>query len=434
MKKKRGCMTAPGIALGIVMMFTGCRGEDEAAIPMVIPQKIVITDSGQTIIQKQEQTKSGETGQEEAKQEETKQLQQEQEAESVPENIESTESIENTESTESTESPATQQVSITISATGDVTMGNHREQGYELSFNQTYDKLEDKGYFFENVADIFKEDDMTIVNLEGVLTLSENYAEDRTYNIKGLPEYANLLRDGFVETVSMANNHRQDYGEEGIRDTIDALESAGIAYAYDKNLGIYETQGIKIGWVSVNETSQGVYVEKLLEEGIRQLREEGADLVLACCHWGIEREYYPEDYQKELGKKCIDWGADLVLGHHPHVLQGIEQYQGKYIVYSLGNFCFGANRNPSDKDTMIFQQTFTFRQEETAQGTLQWSLTEDTQARIIPCRISSVTSRNDYKPTPLTGEEGQQVINRVNEYSMEFGVTADADGVLRKAE
>ena len=232
----------------------------------------------------------------------------------------------------------------------------------------------------------------------------------------------------------MANNHRQDYGEEGIRDTIDALESAGIAYAYDKNLGIYETQGIKIGWVSVNETSQGVYVEKLLEEGIRQLREEGADLVLACCHWGIEREYYPEDYQKELGKKCIDWGADLVLGHHPHVLQGIEQYQGKYIVYSLGNFCFGANRNPSDKDTMIFQQTFTFRQEETAQGTLQWSLTEDTQARIIPCRISSVTSRNDYKPTPLTGEEGQQVINRVNEYSMEFGVTADADGVLRKAE
>lgn len=418
--KKRGSKAILGICMGIVILFTGCGAEPEVTIPLIVPEKIVIADKEQGVAEKQ-QEQQGDT-QQQGDESQQGEAQQQVDSES------------GSEPTHTAVSPLPPEISITISATGDVTMGNHREQGYELSFNETYDKAEDKGYFFENVADIFKADDMTIVNLEGVLTISENYAADRTYNIKGLPEYAYLLRDGYIEAVSMANNHRQDYGAEGTQDTVDALESAGIAYAYDKNLGMYETQGIKIGWVSVNETSQGVYVEKILEEGIRQLREDGADLVLACCHWGIEREYYPEDYQKELGKKCIDWGADLVLGHHPHVLQGIEQYQGKYIVYSLGNFCFGANRNPSDKDTMIFQQTFTFRQEETAQEDSEWNLMEDTEARIIPCRISSVASRNDFKPTPLTGEEGQQVIDRVNEYSKEFGVIADADGLLKKAQ
>lgn len=315
-----------------------------------------------------------------------------------------------------------EEIRITITAAGDVTMGNHMEQGYDATFRQTYDNAEDKSYFFENVADIFREDDLTIVNLEGVLTFSEEHEEGRTYNIKGDPEYAYLLSDASIEAVSMGNNHRLDYGEEGSRDTVAALEEAGVAWAYDSYTGIYESQGIKIGWVSINEASQGQYVENLLKKGIAKLKEEGAQLILACCHWGTEREYYPEDYQKELGRKCIDWGADLVIGHHPHVLQGIDQYQGKYIVYSLGNFCFGANRNPSDKDTMIFQQTFVFRQ-----GDAQ---AQPGEARIIPCRVSSVTSRNDFKPTPLTGEEGQRVIDRVNKFSLEFGVAADEQGIL----
>ena len=338
-----------------------------------------------------------------------------------------------------------EEISITITAAGDVTLGNHMEQGYEATFRQTYDNAEDKSYFFENVADIFRQDDMTIVNLEGPLTLSENFAEGRTYNIKGDPEYALLLTDASIEAVSMGNNHRLDYGEEGSRDTVAALQEAGVAYAYDTYTGTYETQGIKIGWVSVNEASQGKNVEKILQNGIASLKEEGAQLILATCHWGTEREYYPEDYQKELGRKCIDWGADLVIGHHPHVLQGIDQYQGKYIIYSLGNFCFGANRNPADKDTMIFQQTFTFRRveqgenaqegteaanAEAAENVLTWESAQPGEARIIPCRISSVTIRNDFKPTPLTGEEGQRVIDRINEFSLEYGVKADEQGIL----
>ncbi len=318
--------------------------------------------------------------------------------------------------------PGPQEVSITITAAGDVTLGTHHEQDYSYSFRQVYDQAEDEGYFFENVYDIFSEDDMTLVNLEGPLTNSEERREGQVYSIKGDPAYVNLLTLGDIEAVSMGNNHRLDYGEQGSKDTVEALEQAGIIYAYDNHIGIYETKGIRIGFVSVNEVSNGAIVEKTMEEGIQKLQEEEVDLILACCHWGIERENYPEDYQRILGKKCIDWGADLVIGHHPHVLQGIEEYQGKYIVYSLGNFCFGANRNPTDKDTMIFQQTFTF-----VGGEKQ----EEAPIQVIPCSVSSVTGRNDFRPTPAQGSEAVRILERINEYSKDFGLQFDENGFVK---
>ena len=163
----------------------------------------------------------------------------------------------------------------------------------------------------------------------------------------------------------------------------------------------------------------GAQAEKLVQNNIEVLREQNVDLILACCHWGIEKDNYPENYQQQLGRKCIDWGVDLVIGHHPHVLQGIEEYKGRYIIYSLANFCFGANRNPEDKDTMIFQQTFTFENGEKV---------EDQNARIIPCMVSSVKTRNDFRPTPATGEDKQRILQRMNEYSSAFGVAFDEDG------
>lgn len=317
--------------------------------------------------------------------------------------------------------PTPETVTITISAAGDVTLGTHQDQDYGNSFRQAYDQAEDVSYFFKNVYDIFDADDMTIVNLEGPLTLAEEAREGQVYSIKGDPEYVDILTAGSVEAVSMGNNHRLDYQQQGSDDTVQAVESAGIVYAFEKNVGIYETKGIRIGIVSVNEVSQGYLVEDTLQKGIAQLKEEGADLIFACCHWGVEREYYPEDYQMSLGRKCIDWGADLVIGHHPHVLQGIEEYQGKYIIYSLGNFCFGANRNPTDKDSMIFQQTFTF-----VDGEKQ----EDQEIRVIPCSVSSVSGRNNFQPTPSEGEEKRRIMDRINEFSRDFGVQFDEDGYL----
>ena len=128
-----------------------------------------------------------------------------------------------------------EEVKITISAAGDVTMGNYIGQGYEISFRQTYDKGAGDSYFFENVADIFSEDDLTLVNLEGPLTRSEDFREGQTYCISGDPEYVNILTAGSVEAVSMGNNHRLDYKEQGTVDTVEALTGAGILYAYDNH-------------------------------------------------------------------------------------------------------------------------------------------------------------------------------------------------------
>lgn len=314
---------------------------------------------------------------------------------------------------------AERRVSVTISAAGDVTMGTYIGQEYWGTFQAVYDQEQDPAYFFENVYDLFSADDMTLVNLEGPLTLAQEHREGQTYCISGSPDYVDVLTAGSVEAAGMANNHRLDYLQQGSDDTAAALEEAGIVYAYDGNVGIYETKGIRIGFVSVNEVEQGAGVESYLEDGIASLREQGCQLVLASCHWGTERENFPEEYQKSLGRKCIDWGADLVVGHHPHVIQGIEEYKGKYIVYSLGNFCFGANRNPEDKDCLIVQQTFVLED-----GVMQ----EDTQFRAIPCSVSSRSDRNDFKPTPAQGAEAQRILDRLNEYSAGFGLQFDGEG------
>lgn len=324
-----------------------------------------------------------------------------------------------TVSTEVVEEKEDEIVTITISAAGDVTLGNLYGMTYEWSFDEMYE-LQSPEYFFESVKPIFEADDMTIVNFEGVLTLTNDRVEKK-YNMKGDPKYVHILTAGDIEAVSFANNHRMDYSQQGSDDTVAAFESEGIAYAYDSVVGYYETKGITIGFISFNEVYDGKAVEQFIKDGMEKLKEAEVDLILACCHWGSELAHYPEEYQTTLARMCIDLGADLVIGHHPHVLQGIDVYNGKYIVYSLGNFCFGGNKNPKDKDSMIFQQTFTFVNGEKMED-------DNITVKVIPVRISSVKNRNDYRPTPVTGEEAEKIIDRINEYSADFGVWFDYEG------
>lgn len=309
---------------------------------------------------------------------------------------------------------------VTISLAGDCSLGKLSVHGYEGTFAEMYDK-NGAGYFFKNVKSIFEADDMTLVNFEGVLTESDQIVE-KQYNIKGRPEYKQILTEGDIEAVSFGNNHRIDYGEQGIADTIAAFKEVNVTYAYDDNLGIYKTQnGIRIGFVSVNEVYDEKQVEVYLEQGIAKLKEMKVDLVLACCHWGEEGHHYPEKYQTELGHKCIDWGADLVVGCHPHVLQGIDYYNGKYIIYSLGNFCFGGNRNPKNKDSMIIRVDFKMKNGVRA---------GEAQLRVIPCTISSVTERNDYCPTIADGNKKTEIIKKLNQYSKKYGVVIADDGLV----
>ncbi len=315
------------------------------------------------------------------------------------------------------EAPDKEEKSVVISLAGDCSLGNLSIHGYAGTFREMYDS-QGPGYFFKNVKPIFEADDMTLVNFEGVLTNSDNRVP-KAFNIKGKPEYIQILPEADIEAVSFGNNHRIDYGAQGIADTIAAFASIGLPYACNETVGMYETEdGVKVGFVSVSVVDNGRGVEPWLQSGITQLRESEADVILACCHWGQESVYYPDDYQKELGRKCIDWGADLVVGCHPHVLQGVEAYQGKYILYSLGNFCFGANRNPSDKDTMIAQVKFTLDEKNIV----------GTDLTLIPCTISSVMHRNDYCPTPAEGEKKADMIRKLNAYSAGMGVVIGEDG------
>ena len=112
-------------------------------------------------------------------------------------------------------------------------------------------------------------------------------------------------------------------------------------------------------------------------------------------HWGAEKDYAPNANQQKLGRMTIDAGADLVIGHHSHRTHPIEKYNGKYIVYSLGNFSFAGNNKPDDMSTFIFQTRFRIKNGEIIANPF----------RIIPCRISSKTDYNDFAPTPYTAED-----------------------------
>lgn len=300
---------------------------------------------------------------------------------------------------------------VTISAAGDFTLGTDENFDYSTSLPARYEEVQDPGYFLQNVKDIFASDDLTIVNLEGPLTTSEERA-DKQFSFKGDPSYTEILTSGSVEACNLANNHSKDYGIQGYEDTIANVEAAGIkTFGYERT-AIWETNGVKVGLAGVYELAEGMDCQDDMTAAIQSLKDAGADLVIVSFHWGVEKENYPDETQQTLAHAAIDQGADLVLGHHPHVLQGIEKYQGKYIVYSLGNFCFGGNKNPSDKDTMIFQQTFTLENGE---------VVEDDAINIIPCRISSEDDYNNYQPTPAEGEEAQRILGRIQEYSQSFG-------------
>lgn len=328
--------------------------------------------------------------------------------------------LQNYSRTKQQASPA--DTTITISAAGDCTFGSDISSPASVNFYSVYNREKNNSYFFRKVRKYFRKDDLTIVNLEGTLTKSTTRM-DKTYAFKGSPSYANILTAGSIEAVAFANNHCMDYGETSYHDTIAALKKAGIKYSSYNKVCIYKVRNKQIGMISVNGLLGVEYSKKLIASGIRKLRKRNANLIIVSMHAGMEHTSAINTVQKQLGHYAVNKGANLVLGHHPHTLQGIEKYKGAYIVYSLANFCFGGNTNPSDKDTMIFQQTFTFRNN---------TLVKDDNIRIIPCRVSSSTSINNYQPTPLKGAGKKRILNKMNSFSRPFGIRFTKNGNRKK--
>ena len=312
------------------------------------------------------------------------------------------------QNTDSSNATVSSPVSLTLSVVGDCTLGTDETFDYDTSLNAYYENY-GADYFLQNVKDIFSTDDLTIANFEGTLTDSDE-REDKTFAFKAPASYASILTSGSVEAVNTANNHSHDYGEQSFNDTLAALDDAGIVhFGYDET-AVMDVKGIKVGLVGIYELYDHLEREQQLKDNIAKVKADGAQLIVAIFHWGNETETVPDSNQTTLGRIAIDEGADLVCGHHPHVLQGIETYKGRNIVYSLGNFCFGGNSSPSDMDTMIYQQTFTID----ADG-----VKKDNVTNIIPCSISSAAydGYNNYQPTPAEGDEATRILGKINERS-----------------
>ena len=296
------------------------------------------------------------------------------------------------ETTEETTVPVTtepepQPIYYTLSFAGDCTLGNFKDDyGSVGSFMGTVG--DNYAYPFEKVQQWFAGDDFTLVNFEGTLT-DHTGAVDKTFNFHAPPAYAAILTAGSVEGVTISNNHTMDYGEIGYADTVAALKKEGIAFAGTDESFLYITEtGLKIGvyankfWLSDGE----------LKKGIESLREQGAEIVIFSMHWGEEGAYKPTVDQKYYAHAAIDYGADIVFGHHPHVLQPIEEYGGGYILYSMGNFSFGGNRWPSDTDSAIVQVEV-MRDVD--------GLVHLEGLNIVPVSISGEAWYNNYQPVAL---------------------------------
>lgn len=310
------------------------------------------------------------------------------------------------QNTDSSNATVSSPVSLTLSVVGDCTLGTDETFDYDTSLNAYYENY-GADYFLQNVKDIFSTDDLTIANFEGTLTDSDE-REDKTFAFKAPASYASILTGGSVEAVNTANNHSHDYGEQSFDDTLAALDDAGIVhFGYDET-AVMDVKGIKVGLVGIYELYDHLERKQQLKDNIAKVKADGAQLIVVIFHWGNETETVPDSNQTTLGRIAIDEGADLVCGHHPHVLQGIETYKGRNIVYSLGNFCFGGNSSPSDMDTMIYQQTFTID----ADG-----VKKDNVTNIIPCSISSAAydGYNNYQPTPAEGDEATRILGKINE-------------------
>lgn len=321
---------------------------------------------------------------------------------------------------------------VTLSFVGSCTLGMDENDGYDGSFGEYYDNY-GAGYFFQNVKSIFEGDDLTVASLESTLTLSDT-RQDRDRALRADPSYADILTQGGIDATDVANDHIYDYGNEGYVDTLANLDNAGIGrFGFDNVLttqvsgtslpnaaiqsSMVEQDGISIGLVGVWQDSEQDY-ESMALDSVNELQEQKAQIIVVMIHWSSEDPSIPDDGQISLAHSLINAGADLIIGIQPQAMQGIECYQGKYIVYSLGSFLSG-DTAPESMDTMIFQQTFTV-----ANGEAQ----SDAPFEIIPCSISTDATTNTYCPTPASGDDADRILDEI------YALSDQLDGGIRPEE
>ncbi len=319
---------------------------------------------------------------------------------------------EETEQTETEETETAQ--ATTMIFTGDVllqqtTLGRYQTDGLS-------------GILSEDLAETFRDADILMINEEFPFGVTGEAAPDKQFTFRTDPQYVSAFQEMGVDLVGLANNHVLDYGTSALLETFETLDNAGIAYAgagvdlaRASALQVVEKNGKRFGFLAASRVWPsgswaagpehpgcfGTYDPAMLLEAIRKAKEEqGCDFVTVFVHWGVERNTLPEEYQKSLAKQYADAGADLVIGMHPHVLQGIEYVGGTPVFYSLGNFIFGGN---SYQTAAVAVTVF-------EDGTKE--------VKVIPCVAGGGFTRR------AEGEEAQAVFDTLNALSFDAGVDA----------
>ena len=301
--------------------------------------------------------------------------------------------------------PREEKKGVTLSLIGDCSIGDSIQyKGSDTSYHTTIDK---NGYAwpFSLVREFLEKDDLTVANLEVVFTnRTRPRYPDNKYNLVADPDHVQVLIEGSVEMVNTVNNHCMDFQDAGYQDSLNTLDGAGILHfgsvyptspdGHD-DLGVVDVGGIRFGFIGFTYPQDSD--QKRIANRVKKLREEeGCDVVIVSLHWGRETFMTPEPSQIAYAKQVIDGGADAIWGHHPHVIQPIQFYHGKPILFSTGNFTFGT-MSRVDPSTGIFQLTY-----ERVNGRAELSMLQ-----VIPCQTQGGP---DYRPFVLTDPAAQQEV------------------------
>lgn len=306
---------------------------------------------------------------------------------------------------------------LTIAAVGDIMLGHRAEP---------YLEREGPAYFFRNVLPVLQQGQVVIGNLESPVSNRGSAVPDKKFTLRVGRKAVDALHAAGIRVVTLANNHILDFGPPALQDTLTALAEGGILHSGAgmdledaRQPAMLRTRGRTLAFLSYSLTFPVEFYaspgrpgtapgyKDFVRHDIEKVRPK-ADLVIVSFHWGAELMTAAKTYQRELGRLAVDWGADLVLGHHPHVLQELELYRGRLIAYSLGNFVFGSESSRTN-DSIILLCTFKGK-----------SLVA---VEAVPIDVNNY--RVAYQPKVLTGTRADEVLGGLNAGSERLGARLD---------
>ena len=316
---------------------------------------------------------------------------------------------------------------VVFSFVGDCTIGTWPESTKGINYNAIYEKSGSETYSFDLVKSFFENDDYSYINLETTLTkASSRLDKGFSYNFKGDPEWARtMLAASGVDGCNLANNHSYDWKSRGYEETQEVVREAGMDIGTQNSAVFTNFNGLEVVLLSANYITTSynpneVFGDELTELMIKQIQQfkRDSNIVVVNCHWGLERKNIPNEEQTVPAHKFVDAGADLVIGHHPHTLQGVECYKGKYIFYSIGNFAFGgkATTDEVNRISIMVRPRFALRD---GRATV-------TGICVVPCYTTSAADleENNYQPMPVFGATANRIYSQLREYSNELAYPA----------